>query len=124
MHKKILELIENVDPNDADALDEIDARVACWLNGHEYNKSMIAYYIGADYTRSRDSLKAIRPEGWGIMLVPWTKNGQDINSYTATLTHPEHDPFFTYQAKPEELAELHAIIQAIAFDRTSDRTPV
>jgi hypothetical protein len=32
----ILKMIETVDPTDTAKLDEIDARVWCWLKGHEY----------------------------------------------------------------------------------------
>ena len=35
-HEKILKLIEEVDPNDTAMLDEIDARVSCYINERAY----------------------------------------------------------------------------------------
>lgn len=102
MIQDILKMIETVSPDDTEKLDEIDARV--WVCLHlqgDFNISInggIIYYRhnswpedartilqhpfqNPEYTRSRDALKAIRPEG---------------------------------------LAELHAILQAIEFERTKN----
>lgn len=73
------------------------------------------------YTRSRDALKSIRPEGWYIWI---QQNGNGYRS------HLRDFPFVgnrdklrskcfenQFTAPTEELAELHAILQAIAYDR-------
>jgi len=138
--EKILKLIESVKPDDTDTLDEIDARVWCWLNGFKYvgreddwtiyeNPAYACRIHNGEsktiadfYTRSRDALKAIRPENYIISLVPWTNNGRDVGSYSVTiLPYPDKDmPILVGEAPTEELAELHAIIQAIAYERKSD----
>lgn len=133
----ILKLIETVDPSDTAKLDEIDARVWCYLNGHWFvgkmrkaaeDKTSFTYikkgtdathwntvsktenlYCAKHYTRSRDALKAIRPEGWTFEIIKHSNEmfsaryGDIINSNTQPT---------------EELAELHAIIQAIEYERT------
>ena len=140
-HKKILTLIENVDPLDNDALDEIDARVWCWLEDCKFKRmlnnkyptlsaSKFSFYeddqiyyklvSGIRYCTSRDALKAIRPDGWQWYLVPRDDNlmvrfGGALDCVgTGQLESPS--------LPTEELAELHAIIQAIAWERQNDGT--
>lgn len=72
---ELLKLIENVDPTDTDALDEIDARVCCYYdqsftletynNGKNFAIRDKYGWSGApiEYTRSRDASKRIRPQG-------------------------------------------------------------
>jgi hypothetical protein len=140
-------MIEAVDPNDAGALDEIDARVFCYLSGtpfsglwnygfmRSFESGRIDYFRWIDfyngpnddemdvrYTRSRDALKKIRPEGWSV---------ESISHYG----HLTYRSFWKVQinetlkgvASPalptEELAELHAIIQAIEYERNNAQTP-
>jgi len=131
MITELLKMIEEVDPSDTAKLDEIDARVWCYLglSAEPFKKLKYSSFIGRYwydhsindkgcrqippfYTRSRDALKAIRPDGWYI----------DINEYektTAFLT--EFGGGFRQTKKvelpTEELAELHAILQALAYDR-------
>ena len=155
MIKEILELIESVDPSDTAKLDEIDARVWCWLKNKEiveqkvveytggpsrpslwyfrngkdgfWNKTLLTDYLedeNWEYTRSRDALKAIRPEGWvfySSSSIPeqlhgtcyCDKGGKRICDWLElNKKFDERDCVIT-----EELAELHAIIQAIAFER-------
>ena len=126
--KKILELIESVDPSDVAALDEIDARVWIYLNQKdagvmrflngtetqniEYVKRLIRH--GCAYTRSRDALKAIRPEGW----VPYDCGYRFLTEWWVfELMSEDTENQYRGRAKTEELAELHAIIQAIEYER-------
>lgn len=131
---KILEMIEAVDPVDTDMLDEIDARVCAFLKFHdgfkvsfaggsiyyrhnswepESRTQLLHLFDNFQYTRSRDALKEVRPVGWFFQLVPCA-NGKwmcDSNYY---------EPFKAIHVHPlptEELAELHAIIQAIQYER-------
>lgn len=136
--KEILKLIESVDPSDTAKLDEIDARVWYYVEGHEWypdcevlrteppsgvvllqkNRESITRFPSRirKYTRSRDALKAIRPKGWdyncgrrmgafdvGENYLAWFR-GEDRSAHSKPLP-------------TEELAELHAIIQAIAHER-------
>lgn len=122
--QEILKLIETVSPDDAAKLDEIDARVSHyihdkvfirWMGGGSFNK------YSDKYTRSRDALKEIRPNGFYFQL-------QEFNNgvYGAALTDkiidktqvfkPEYCLRSTY-LPTEELAELHAIISAIEYER-------
>lgn len=148
-------MIENVDPDDTNALDEIDARVWCWLNCMEfisfgkvkftfqevdttdpkapvvkYNEMESTFkdvldksYAGNffQYTRSRDALKAIRPESewcYKLCMGPTGKAWFEIymafdsDKYPSTFGEGFKSPVLP----TEELAELHAIIQSITYD--------
>lgn len=105
-HETILKMIEEVDPNDTAKLDEIDRLV----DEYEWNGVSQLLYP-PQYTRSRDALKEIRPNGWVFTitsgnepLVWCLKNGVQIKAVVNEFT-------------TEELAELHAIIQSIAYER-------
>lgn len=131
----ILRMIEAMKPDDTAALDEIDARVWCYLNGYLYLRKQLDYHVYSfgddlecflyqsrdrEYTRSRDALKAVRPEGWRLEIQhvrSLSKAG--TTKWYSSLISPCGDyevncgPMLT-----EELAELHAIIQAIAYERS------
>lgn len=126
--EEILKMIETVSPDDTVKLDEIDARVQCFLHpcrpdwiGYEDGMAVVTSPHGGkirlikakEYTRSRDALKAIRPEGWDFIDV---SGGFNHNAWTCQINM---GPFTTEkQTLPtEELAELHAIIQAIAYEK-------
>lgn len=141
--QEILKLIENVAPEDENALDEIDARVCCYLK----NKACVSYKrvpsfyneergylvraftdslgimsidLKFSYTRSRDVLKKIRPKGWFFTISSWLDEFECMCGIPA-----EHDfPVLCRSSNPylptEELAELHAIIQAIEYERTHE----
>ena len=127
--KKILELIESVDPADSAALDEIDARVWCFKKGLLFQRQWKSKNMGncvkgydsehvelcvPKYTRSRDALKAIRPEGCTILI-----HGYKPEQWTGiAYRHTDNNRFSAPSFLPtEELAELHAIIQAIEYNR-------
>lgn len=134
----ILKLIESVDLDDTDTLDEIDARVWCWMNDEAFirgldSKKSVRFLIEskfyklrdgqkekskkttcAQYTRSRDALKSIRPEGWGFTEIHSFESGwQVLMENDEVYVGSENKQYF----KTEELAELHAIIQAIEYER-------
>jgi hypothetical protein len=74
--KEILEMIEAVDPGDSAKLNEIDARVKRYLSNGVWNQTYYEkklkdgrWFPEPQYTRSRDALKAIRPEGWQFRMV-------------------------------------------------------
>lgn len=136
-HEKILQMIEQVKPDDTAMLDEIDARVWCFVNKAElieypktlkkrndegvniyrnllrartkrYPEGFTEYLVY--YTRSRDALKAIRPDGWWVAIV---------DQETAYIYKEDKDLHFASYIPngTEELAELHAILKAIAYER-------
>lgn len=141
--QKILEMIEAVDPADTDTLDEIDARVWCWLNR---TPTWLSHYRDLEecpssttptviydiehidgaveinahynlcyserYTRSRDALKSVRPEGWSPYLRFERGDGGSV-IYRFELCNRWGDIVQSAWVESEELAELHAIIQAI-----------
>lgn len=153
--KEILQMIETVDFEDTRCgavLDEIDARVWCWLNGHEvkeicddgiiyisrwvncrgtkiedrrkrkYPKTNINKRFCA-YTRSRDALKAIRPKQVSVTItayIPLRHASCTANLWSKLEAGPfsEHWTFKSPEMDIEELAELHAILQAIAHERS------
>ena len=153
----ILKMIENADPEDTAKLDEIDARVHEYLGYYWHGGGSSAedkIYAGhwadypdgkrgkglcecesdeyfapepPEYTRSRDALKAIRPKDC------WLETGTDIKdddtySYRCRLWHWSESRQRREPALPtEELAELHAIIQAIEFERRAtdpEKSPI
>lgn len=128
---KILKLIETVEPADIAKLDEIDARIWCYLNGHKFaftkwdrvfiideNQCEIEKLNGLctlGYTRSRDALKAIRPEGYFSIIRQHTEY-TEVNSMLGVVGKG-YGLFCTKPLPTEELAELHAIIQAVTYAR-------
>jgi len=80
------------------------------------------------YTRSRDVLKTIRPEKWIPKLSRsgrFDRVGEDYRfrewgEFDFVLHGEENEDWkqVVASAKTEELAELHAIIQAIEWERT------
>lgn len=124
----ILKMIEAVDPKDTKAMDKIDWLVDRYVNpdwqeivGTYGQPRLYKWEDGSherqahEYTRSRDALKAIRPDGYALVI------GKIWPDYftIARIFHVK-DPvaFETKEMKTEELAELHAVIQAIAYERT------
>ncbi len=130
--KQILEMIENVKPDDIVQLDEIDARVWAYitLEGdfkiHFVEGSGTIHYRHNDwkdeshtilhhtfmhdeYTRSRDALKAIRPEGWDFVCGPSFCHGYKDDALEIEV-YADNDS--------ECLNELHAIIQAAQRERS------
>ena len=116
--ENILNMIENVSPDAIHALDEIDERVSAYYNQEsaEYEKRM--GYIPKEYTRSRDALKSIRPDSkrWWLDYLGYNtiEEGWDCAYDNGNITTEIHDSLPT-----EELAELHAIIQAIEWERNT-----
>lgn len=123
--QKILELIENVDPADSAAMDEIDREAWYYITRPKKEDQIRKGYVfrpaAPKYTRSRDALKAIRPEGWLFTV--------GILSYDRIISMG-HRPNEGYADKytvaseelpTEELAELHAIISAIEWERQNGK---
>lgn len=144
MSKSILKMIEDVAPTDKAVLDEIDARFWCWVHGNTFKRmvdehddhgfgifettgtaSSGLYRIIKErqFTRSRDALKAIRPKEWYFSLFsPHPANTQKMyNCSISTLIENAKTLYTTHSARlpTEELAELHAIIQAIGYERNN-----
>jgi hypothetical protein len=138
-----LEMIEAVDPRDKTKLDEIDARVwvfsgQCPVKFNEltlspagygyFHRRVVLNDYSPQYTESRDALKAIRPEGWYMSLEPRFicerfDGGMGFFAFAIKQTGGEVLQEATFVQRggallpTEELAELHAIIQAIAYER-------
>ena len=130
---KLKALIETVDPDDTDKLDEIDARVWCYIDktkhllhtdGHattiNWKGDNITYYSNfiPKYTRSRDALKAIRPDIFSPVCLRYNQimSLWEFQLFAFGYNYKITSPFLP----TEELAELHAIIQAIAWEREQD----
>lgn len=125
-------MIEEVDPADTAKLDEIDARVKRWIGwdcgGGEWSQGFFneKYKSGwrpeYKYTRSRDALKVIRPDGWLFVIQSSgfvQAIGKDIIYHEPEVNLKEYNTLQSpsNNLPTEELAELHAIIQAIAYER-------
>lgn len=107
----ILKMIETVDQTDRDRLDEIDQAVCDYLGK-----------IGRPlprYTRSRDALKEIRPQGFLSGANPDFDDYEDTGNIKFDGFCESEDRLFggLIYSSTEELAELHAIILAIAYER-------
>lgn len=119
--QEILKMIEAVSPDDTAKLDEIDARAHIFIHNEKWGGAKIdwtlehiAGFPQCLYTRSRNALKAVRPKGFLLTLSFWPEN-----KCTAYLAH-KVSSYVTPEAPflpNEELAELHAIIQAIEYER-------
>lgn len=131
----ILEMINSVDPKDTETLDEIDARVYCLRGGKRYRSfertpyglsviykyddyGQVAAHSGRDliaalYTRSRDALKCIRP-----MAFAFTLTYEELKGWKAEMTwvHDTNIRFVSPAKWSEEIAELHAVVQAIRWE--------
>lgn len=123
--KQILELIENVDPEDTQALDEIDLAVLKYLHGDDWKRftttieGRVVAEADSMFCTSRDALKSIRPEGKNS----YASIEQDYDwSWSASIENLDRNggTYHSPQLPTEELAELHAIIQAISHDRGED----
>lgn len=117
--QEILRLIETVDPSDTAKLDEIDARVAFFVQGFKWGDDhAVARFLlnpYPKYTRDRNALKEIRPED-GYLKVE-RDNRNDL--WFAEIWVDRGHIMQTHGLPKEELAELHAIIQAIEYERTT-----
>lgn len=109
-------------------LKEINLKVMYFvMPEEEVFKYLIYDAIGApvkpwpEYCTSRDALRMIRPGGWMIASVP-NMLANELGSYFGEARRGPDFASFTGLYSPdlptEELAELHAIIQAIEFERT------
>jgi len=121
--QKILGMIESVDPGDEKTLDEIDNAVLRYLyiqDIKEYAPPCIVEMIEVTpqhFTRSRDALKAIRPEG----CLLWVFSGYTEGARAELWPDREdnYTRFITDWLPTEELAELSAIIKALEHERTN-----
>lgn len=124
--EEILTMIENVSTemigmrtanNDINArLNEIDTRVRLYV--HQISGFKTIAGLAPQYTCSRDALKRIRPEGWDWLIdfhygTPFVRMGKKFPKDHANAE------VLTPALASEELAELHAIIQALEYERTS-----
>lgn len=145
----ILEMIESVDmehdsagiPYGAEILDQIDARVWCWVHEYqfrEYPVDMAYPYKGVRYTgkagekktevlsnkkkysRSRDALKAIRPDYPKAPNQMYWEMGNNSSGVWYTC-HCTRGVTIQGDVLPtEELAELQVIIKVIEWMRRND----
>lgn len=139
--QELLRLIETVDHTDEAKLDELDARVheylgffwhgdgkstewkewaGHWANyeGNKRGKGLCECSTQMDfsedpktYTRSRDALKAIRLDGW-VCFASLIINCKRYIGYGFKRKKKIRTP----DLPTEELAELHAVIQSMAFE--------
>lgn len=123
----ILKLIEAVDPSDTVAMYEIDARVHSFIHNNCFRKmgDGRAYYddIGytpsnhvSQYTRSRDALKNIRPDICAVDISTYSNGKAEVEIYLGDGETLISSP----KLPTEELAEIHVIIQAIAYERKGE----
>lgn len=136
--KTILKMIETVAPDDTEKLKEIEILFWSWYLGipiddiyvdydgdisfqydgkhqdHNFLPSSTPYHL---VTRSRDALKAIRPEGWGFKIE--TPGRCVAVNYSKPLGYVTWATTEMVDLLTEELAELHTIVQAIEYERTT-----
>lgn len=128
--KDLLKMIEAVEPSDTAMMDEIDFMVNAYaeclpsvcetLINSPRREQLIKRYVGNEkrqYTRSRDALKKIRPEGWAWKVTDHFDCQERAGGSASAFCHAKHPNINTPVLPTEELSELHAIIQAIAHER-------
>jgi hypothetical protein len=103
--KAIIAQIESTHPDDAAGLDQIDQKVAQFLG-----------VAPASFTRSRDALKAIRPPKFWLKIQNWPHGRTQVFG-CFILESGEVVGFLSGCGTTEELAELHVIIQGVAYTR-------
>lgn len=101
--KAIIAQIESTHPDDTAGLDNIDQQVAQFLG-----------VASASYTRSRDALKTIRPPKFWLKIENWPHGRTQVFG-CFVLESGKVIAFQSGCGTTEELAELHAIIQGIAY---------
>lgn len=132
----ILKMIESVDLSDKRDVEELDVAVweytKRWKVLSSYNRCItveddcvasgkltLPYNDLPFYTRDRNALRKICPEGWKIYRKYYLKTE---DKHLVKLAPPRICSI-RYVCSPrlptEELAELHAIIQAIRFERSN-----
>ena len=116
-------MIEEVDPKNGKQLFEIDKAVIVYLNPEDADwvRCSVRHEV-TNYCTSRDALKAIRPERVSITVTsypPLEHAACTANFWSDVNAGPfsEHWAFKSPELATEELAELHAIIQAIQHNR-------
>ena len=130
MIKQMLEMIEDVDPEDTDKLDEIDAMVHILKCVPSVQEEIIAsdgsieswiYYRlkwkdDPAYTRSLDAIKKIQPNGWMIKeYITWVTG----ECYIRLSNGLDGKQLYSKTLPTEELARLHAVLQAIEWERNN-----
>lgn len=101
--KLIIAKIESTHPSNTTELDKIDQQVAQFLG-----------VAPASYTRSRDALKTIRPPKFWIKIENWP-HGHTVTYGCFVLESGEVVGFSSGCGTTEELSELHAVIQGVAY---------
>jgi hypothetical protein len=130
--KELLKLIEEVNVNDFRTLDFIDVKFDCLLENNEIevvdgemtiDGNFVFQEDFPQYTRSRDALKAIRPEGWAF-TVSMNENGDSLaQAFKGCNRNAPADVELRSPLEnrlTEELAELHAIIQALIWEAENE----
>lgn len=101
--KLIIAKIESTHPSNTTELDKIDQQVAQFLGVDP-----------APYTRSSDALKTIRPPKFWLKIENWPHGHTQVFG-CFILESGEVVAFQSGCGTTEELAELHAIIQGVAY---------
>lgn len=105
---ELLKRIEAIDPTDKKAMQDLSNDVWSWIKGVKITPE---FYPNLCF--SRDALKAIRPECLHLQIIKGFTTGAIVKG---AIKNPVGD-FSTPELPTEELAELHAIIQAIEYKR-------
>ena len=109
MSKEILKLIENVSPDDTEALRKIDMKVAAYVTPTGCRGMILK-----PYTTSRDAQEAINELGDVNRLLVSEFEGSCNATFHHTFDAPE---FNVRRIVTKKLAELHVRLQAKAHER-------
>jgi len=115
MIKQILEMIKAVDQEHTDKLNEIDRLVDFVIDEEQAELNDDLGYGHPQVTRSLDAIKNIQPDGWVLVT---TACG--VGACT-TIGLADGDGSMPTPILPtEELARLHAVLQAIDYERKKE----
>jgi len=123
--KELLTMIETMDHRHEDSLDKLDLGFTLLLNNvprkgkvktvcNDEGRRVLFQLHGAIeqqlYSRSRDALKAARPEGWCFQMAEYNKPHN--TGFVCYLWEEDTVRSSKGLMPTEELAEFHAIVQA------------
>lgn len=130
----LIHMIETVDPTDEVMLEEIDVRATMFIYDYPYNPCALeiagnGYRIVhlprgfarvAELSLSVDECKRKQPEGWSpvfIAVADFGKGNSHIWDFSLQQSNGLDPIIVTGFGRTEPLARLHAVIQAIAYER-------
>lgn len=116
-HEKLINMLENGGDEQ-----EFNNRLWCWLRCVDMGEGVGNWKICPNYLQSLDACKVVMDEyldGWCPNITPYFNNYDDFSDvdYSVTLAAHYKNSCVSPSLKNINHAWLHAMIQAIAYER-------